>query len=63
MEDKLHFDKMLSELDARAIKVKDDYIDDCLKLTNRFQRDWQELIAKKGQITKEQQDADKLNAN
>jgi hypothetical protein len=58
MEDK-YFTKRQQELDQMAQRTKDDYIDEILRLTNLFNRDWQELIAKKNQLVADQQLDDK----
>jgi hypothetical protein len=61
MED-TYFTKRQQELDQMAQRRKDDYIDEILRLTGLFNRDWQELIAKRTQLVTEQQNADKQNA-
>lgn len=60
MED-IYFTKRQQELDATAQRVKDDFIDETLRLNAKFNRDWQELINKKGQLEKDRQDGDKQN--
>jgi len=61
MEDSKYFTQRSQELDVIAQRVKDDFIDESLRLGAKFNRDWQDLLNKKGQLSKEQQDNDKIN--
>jgi len=61
MEDAKYYSTRSQEIDLMAQKIKDDFIDETLRLNTKFNRDWTELLNKKGQLTKEQQESDKLN--
>jgi len=61
MEDSKYFTQRSQELDILAQRTKDDFIDETLRLNAMFNRDWQDLLNKRAQLSKEQQDSDKIN--
>jgi hypothetical protein len=61
MEEDKYFKVRMQEIETTAGRMKDEFIDEMLRIMNKFTRDWTELLQKKGQITAEQQKSDKLN--
>ena len=62
MDEQTYFKTRNQELDFLATRTKDEFIDEIMRLNQKFIRDWSDITNKKGQLTQEQKDADKVNA-
>jgi hypothetical protein len=59
--DQKYIDKRKAELNQDSIKLKERFIEETVRLNDRFKADWNEIAVKVNQLEEEAKAEDKLN--